>query len=64
MKLQTQDKYLDAYFPHLAELIKADNDQDAKGIIRVMMKEIERDTRHAACDEINRLHNSVHNISI
>ena len=64
MKTETIDKYLDAYFPHLVDYIEASKMEEAKGMIRVLMKEIERDTRHKACDEINRLHNAVHNISI
>ena len=64
MKLQTQDKYLDAYFPRLVDYIEASKTEEAKGMLRVLMKEVERDTLYNACDEINRLHNAVHNISI
>lgn len=58
MKKQTIDKYAEDY---LANIQGAEPERQ-EALLRVLIKTVERDTRHAACDEINKLHNRVHNL--
>ena len=58
MKQKTVDNYINTYLP----AIRGGNNADAKQAVTMLIKEVERDTRYAACDEIDKLHHRVHNL--
>ena len=58
MKQETIQNYLDQYLPAIKEY-----PDDVKRTVTLLIKEVERDTRHAACDQINSLYNNVHNLN-
>ena len=64
MKTETKENYLDGYMPSIADAIQRGEDSQARELIGLLIREVERDVRHAACDEVNKLHNTLYNISI
>ena len=59
MKKETIDKYVAGHLPAFTEEYSP---KEKERSLRLLIKEVERDTRHAACDEVNKLHNRIHNL--
>lgn len=62
MKPETLDNYVTTWGPFLMDDAKDKGTAAMERTLRLLIKEVERDTRHAACDEINKLNNAVHNL--
>jgi len=56
MKRETIDKYIAAWLPVIQ------SGKRTAAALEMLIKEVERDTRHAACDEVNKLHSRIHNL--
>lgn len=57
MKKETIDRYIEKWLPLLQE-----GAQDPRRTLSLLIREVERDTRHAACDLVNRLHTEISNL--
>ena len=64
MKQQTVDKYIGEYGEIIQELATGGTEAEYHRYLRLLIKEVERDTRYAAIEEVNKLTNSIQNLHI
>lgn len=63
MKTETLSKF-EEHFDFIKEALLKNDETAARAAYRLALKEVERDTRHKACDLLNEVHNKTANISI
>lgn len=53
------DKYVQSFLPAIQD---ATSQKDMARTLRLLVKEVERDTRHKACDVVQEALNKIHNL--
>lgn len=64
MKEETLNYYMDRYYPLLKEDFTDKRDKCAQIVLKGLIREVERDTRHAICDAMKQAANDMHKTSI
>ncbi len=59
MNDQSADKYVETFLPAIKD---AASEEQHKRVLRLMVKEVERDARHKIIDLLNKVTQDVHNL--